>query len=396
MLAGLLFANAEAPDRPGRLAATLPFGGLTLIEFQARALIAAGATQLIVAVTRVTPELLGALGRIRRRGVAVDPVRNAQEAAEKLHPLARILMLADGLVTSDRTIEALAVDGGDALLVLPADAAGGGWERVGGQMVWAGVARLEPQRVTELARLPVDYDMQSALLRLAEQAGAVHVALSPDSVRQGHGIEHRAGGLAARGRLVLAGLVAGRRGWFDRFVAGPLARWTLPPLVDHGASGALVGGVGATLGVAGLIGILAGWVGTGAVVALAGCLVLELGTALSGLRDESRLEQAQVLAVRAIPAAVVLAMGIVTFREGSGAGPVLAIAAVASAVLAIRSAPGLTPLRWWGTPPAYLLLAGAGALLVGPVTGLALTAGYAAATLGSAIERWRAASLASS
>ena len=72
MLAGLLFAIAEAEDRPGRLAATLPFGGLTLIEYQARSLIAAGAAQLIVVVARMTPELLGALNRIGRRGVAVE------------------------------------------------------------------------------------------------------------------------------------------------------------------------------------------------------------------------------------------------------------------------------------------------------------------------------------
>ncbi|RRB47282.1 hypothetical protein, partial [Escherichia coli] len=67
MLAGLIFATEDADDRAGVLAATLPFGGLTLIEFQARLLVAAGATHIILVVARMTPELLGAISRIGRR-----------------------------------------------------------------------------------------------------------------------------------------------------------------------------------------------------------------------------------------------------------------------------------------------------------------------------------------
>ncbi|WBY08992.1 hypothetical protein PIB19_06265 [Sphingomonas sp. 7/4-4] len=38
MLAGLIFAIEEASDRPGTLVATLPFGGMTLLEYQVRLL----------------------------------------------------------------------------------------------------------------------------------------------------------------------------------------------------------------------------------------------------------------------------------------------------------------------------------------------------------------------
>ncbi|MGK3796903.1 hypothetical protein, partial [Enterococcus faecium] len=88
MLAGLLIAMHDADDRPAMLTATLPFGGMTLIEYQARLLVGAGASQLVIVVARLTPELLGAINRIGRRGVAVDTVRTAAEAAERLHPLA--------------------------------------------------------------------------------------------------------------------------------------------------------------------------------------------------------------------------------------------------------------------------------------------------------------------
>ena len=132
MLAGLLLALQDADDRPGVLTATLPFGGLTLVEFQARLLIAAGASQIVVIAARLSPELLGALSRIGRRGVAVDTVRSAAEAAEKLHPLAKVVMLADGLTASAATVAAMAAnDMRDTLLVVPDDQDGSGFERVG-------------------------------------------------------------------------------------------------------------------------------------------------------------------------------------------------------------------------------------------------------------------------
>jgi len=391
MLAGLLFAIDEAEDRPGRLAATLPFGGLTLIEYQARALVAAGAAQLIVAVARVTPELLGALTRIRRRGVVVDPVRSAGEAAERLHPLARVVMLADGLVTTEAVIGAVAEDGGDALIVVPAEQAAPGWERVGARMAWAGVARLEPQRLAELARLPADYDLQSTLLRLADQAGARHLPLPAGAIRQGHGIERHATSLSARGRLVLASLVGGRQGWFDRWLVGPVARIALPWLVERHASPTAVGGGGGAVALTGVAAAAFGWVGTGTVLALLGCIALELGATLSGLRDEDRAERAQLVAARVLPALAALATGWVC----GDSAPVIALAAVAFGGLAERAATGRPRRRWWGSPAAYLLPVALASMIKLPVVGLALAAIYAAATLAAAIEALRRQALAS-
>ena len=169
MLAGLLFAIHDADDRPDRLAATLPFSGVTLIEYQARLLIAAGVSQIIIVVARMTPELLGAINRIGRRGVSVDTVRSAMEAGEKLHPLAPVLMLGDGLVTTDAIVKAMAVEDGDCLLVVPESDAGPGFERVGGQMAWAGVARLSSSRIAEVAGLPQDYDLRSEERRVGKE-----------------------------------------------------------------------------------------------------------------------------------------------------------------------------------------------------------------------------------
>jgi tRNA-dihydrouridine synthase len=71
--------------------------------------------------------------------VVVDTVRSAVEAAEKLHPLSRLVVLADGLITTEDTIAHVLRDTGhDALMVVPEAGAEPGLERVGSQMAWAG------------------------------------------------------------------------------------------------------------------------------------------------------------------------------------------------------------------------------------------------------------------
>ncbi len=390
MLAGLLFAIHDADDRPDRLAATLPFSGVTLIEYQARLLIAAGVSQVIVVVARMTPELLGAINRIGRRGVSVDTVRSATEAVEKLHPLARVLMLGDGLVTTDAIVKAMATEEGDCLLVVPEADAGPGFERVGGQMAWAGVARLSSSRIAEVAGLPRDYDLQSSLLRFAVQSRATQVLLPTDAVRGGHGIERQARTLEERGRAVLMTIVSGRRGWFDRFVLAPIARIALPLLVDRGAAGATVGAVGLALGVTGLATTGFGLASLGLVLSLIGCIGLTLGSVLSGLRDEAPLARWQTLAVDGVVAGSMLVFAFfVSAYAGENTALAIGTALIAIGGLAERAILERDRRPWWGSPTAYLLIVTLFAVVGFPVLGLGVTAVYATATLADVIERLR-------
>jgi hypothetical protein len=390
MLAGLLFAIHDADDRPDRLAATLPFSGVTLIEYQARLLIAAGVSQIIIVVARMTPELLGAINRIGRRGVSVDTVRSAMEAGEKLHPLAPVLMLGDGLVTTDAIVKAMAVEDGDCLLVVPESDAGPGFERVGGQMAWAGVARLSSSRIAEVAGLPQDYDLQSSLLRFAVQSRAAHVLLPTDAVRGGHGIERQARTLEERGRAVLMTIVSGRRGWFDRFVLAPIARLALPLLVDRGAGGTTVGAAGASLGVAGLVTIGVGLPSIGLMLSLVGCIAFALGSVLSGLRDDASMARWQTLGIGGVAAASILVFAFfVSGYAGNNTALAIGTALVAIGTLAERAILERERQLWWGSPTAYLLIVALFAILGFPVFGLGVTAVYATATLAVVIERLR-------
>ena len=385
MLAGLLFATREASDRPGTLTATLPFAAATLIEYQARLLIAAGASQVVVIVSRLTPELIGALARIGKRGVAVDAVRSATDALGKLHPLARVLLIADGLVTSEGVVGALAAERDDTLLVVSEAAATGEFERIGGGVAWAGLARMDARRLAEAAAMPADYDLQSTLLHVLAQAGAERIELPPDEIGQGHGIEHRAGALDQRGRAVLAASMARRPNWFDRVVLRPVARALVPEVAKRGVSTIAVAGVAAALAAVGLLGLYAGWRASGLVTVLVAAIVGELAGSLALFRDEEAIARSLRIALLAAPALAALLLG-----EGlGGVALLLAVQLIVAAGLMERAVRPAKRQRWWGSAPAYLIVLCAGMLFGLPVWALGAASAYATASLAAAIEAQR-------
>lgn len=387
MLAGLIFATSDAVDRPEALTATLPFGGASLVEYQARLLVAAGAAQILIAVARVTPELLGAASRVGRRGIAVDIVRSAEEAAAKVHPLARVIVLADGLVTTEAQLAPFAGEGDDLLLVTDGD---DGLERLDANSRWAGIARIGAQRMMETASLPRDYDFLSALLRVTAQRGAARRMIG-GAAREGHGVEHDARGLARRGRAVFASLAGGRVRWSERWLLAPFARLVLPGLVARGASPLALGGVALAIGAAGLFAIWQGWPAAGLAAASVSTAGLAIAAMLAWLRGEAGEEALAERATAVAAAAAIFAGGVTHDLVGGGAtGTVLALALVAAATLLERIAGAAPPRRWWPSVAAYPLLLLPFALVGQTLAGLAALTLYATVGLAEAIERIRA------
>lgn len=383
MLAGLIFATEDADDRAGALAATLPFGGLTLIEFQARLLAAAGATQIVLAVARMTPELLGAISRIGRRGIAVDAVRSAVDAVGKLHPLARVLVFADGVVTTGDVVQSLAAASRETLLVT--DQGDPRYERVGANAAWAGLALLDGKRIAEVAAMPRDYDFQSTLLRAAAQAGADQVRLDPQ-MAPGHSIERSSQALARRGNSTVAALVAKPLRWAERLLVAPVVRRALPPLMARSVPAAGVLAAAAALALAAFVTILLGHFAAGMALACLAILGAGIAAGLAWVRDEGPLARVAEHAPAVIAAIAALLVG---YGAGRPAGLILAVALVIAAALLERAATPGRQRRFWASPAAYpvvllpLLIAGQ------PLVALAAAALYAAATLAAAIEGFR-------
>ena len=387
MLAGLLFATADASDRHDMLAATLPVGGVTLIEFQARLLIAAGASQIIVVVSRLTPELLGAINRLSRRGIAVDAVRGPAEVLAKLHPLARVMWLADGLMTTSVMVEAMRDRDRDTLLVAPT---GDELERIGPSAVWAGLATIDPQRIADVVKLPADYDFASSLLRVIAQRGAEQLPLPETAVREGHGVQRDSRALAAKGRAALVAALGTRTNWVDRFLVAPLARLALPPLVARGVPPVALAGLGGLCGLGGLAAIAIGWTASGMAAIVLALAFLALADVLAWLRDERSLGRILRWSTPAVAALATLLLGQrVGFLAASATPPLLALATVLAGALAERAAAAVTRPWWWAVPAAYPLILLPAVLIGYPVWGLAVAASYASVTLAFAVEALR-------
>jgi hypothetical protein len=388
MLAGLIFAIEEASDRPGTLVATLPFGGMTLLEYQVRLLVGAGAQQVLIAVGRVTPALLAAINRASRRDIAVDVVRSAEEAAEKMAPGTRVLVLADGLVTTDPVMDRMGSEGPEALLVTDQADSPAAIERLDMRDCWAGMARISLARLKKIAEMPEDYDFQSALLRVAAQSGAQHVPLTSGWLRGGHAVERSAEGLAARNTGVLAALSERRADWADRWIFTRIARLALPELVSRNVPDWGPLAAGGVLGMAALAALGAAWTGTGLIVALLAAAALTTAASLTTLRGEERRSRMLGWAMLGLFGGVALVAGWIEQTQADSATPmVLAMVAVAAQAL-VERAPS-RPRRWWASPSAHLLLLTPFALAEWVGVGLGLSALYAFGTLAAAVETTR-------
>lgn len=388
MLAGLIFATEEAEDQPDMLAATLPFGGMTLLEYQVRLLIGAGAGHIMVAVARVTPALLAAIARAGRKGVPIDLVRSAAEAAEHVHPVARVLVVADGLVTTDTIMARMAADGPEALLVTNDAHCPAALERLDAEHCWAGLARVPAERLVELARWPSDYDFQSTLLRIVAQSDPVAIVLSAGAIRSGHAVERQASALASRGNVVLAALTERRVTWVDRFVFTRIARVLLPRLVERGVPTWLIGG-GGLLVSAGALGLMGfGMTGPGLLVSLVAVALFAVGAAMRALAGEEKRARGHEHAIGLLSALAMLVTGWwAGHSPDAPIGVALALALVAVAAIAERVP---TPHhRWWASPAGNLLLLTPFALAGFTTVGLGALLGYALASLASAVEALR-------
>lgn len=388
MLAGLIFAIEEASDRPGTLVATLPFGGMTLLEYQIRLLAGAGAEQVLVAVGKMTPALLAAVNRAGRRELSVEIVRSAEEAAEKMQADARVLVMADGLVTTDPVMDRMGHDGPESLLVTDDADSPAAIERLDMRDCWAGVARISVSQLGQIAQMPEDYDFQSALLRVAAQSGAEHVPLTANWLRSGHAVEHSAEGMAARNTGVLAALTERRIGWADRWVFTRIARMALPELVSRNFPGWGLLVAGGVLALLSFTGIGYNWEGTGLIASLLSAATLATGGAMAALRGEERRARGIEWALFALFGGVALGCGWMERARLDTIAPLLLALVALAAQLLVERAPS-RHRRWWASPSAHLLLLTPFALAGLVQFGLAVVALYAFVTLAAAVEGTR-------
>ena len=236
--------------------------------------------------------------------------------------------------------------------------------------------------------MPADYDFQSALLRVAVQAGAEHVMLTAGWAKSGHVVERSAAALATRGNDVLAALTERRTSWADRWVFNRLARMTLPGLTTRNVPGWALEAGGTVFALGALGGIGYGWPGAAMAATLVSAALLAGGAAMAALAGQAKRADILEIGITILFAAATLGVGATT-RLGAGnwTPAVLALVAVAAQLLVERSP--ARHKRWWSSPAAHLLILTPFVLGGYAAAGLATVAIYAFATLAAAVEATR-------
>lgn len=208
--------GAYQEDESGGLRALLPLAGRTLVEYQARCAVAAGASPVVVLVERVPLALNDAFERLRQEGVNVVAVSDGAEAATRFEAGSHILLIGDGVVPTVELMTELAREEEPAVITVPDDEAHELFERIDGESRWAGVALVDSRLLGSTAAMLGDWDLPSTLLRRTLQDGALRLpveALGKEPLL----VEH-SGDLADFERKMLVASRGGRDDWASRYV----------------------------------------------------------------------------------------------------------------------------------------------------------------------------------
>ncbi|WP_298020518.1 hypothetical protein [uncultured Parasphingopyxis sp.] len=287
-IAALIAAYQEAEGTESGLRALLPMAGRTLLEYQVRRAIGAGARHAVILVERVPAALNEALDRLRRDGIAVEIARTPADAADRFHPEEAIILVADGLIAAPPCFEALAAQRPPAVLVVPDIPENAGFERVDSQWRWAGLALTDANMLSETAAMLGDWDLQSTLMRRIVQSGPRFVSSNNDAdAKEGRASIVIADDEAASRRAGRADMLPARTddaSWIERFVLAPAAGIIAPLLIDRPIEPNWLRLAAVALAIGGAVAFYFNWLWTGAILLLLPGLLAAIATRIDVAR----------------------------------------------------------------------------------------------------------------
>lgn len=348
-LAALISAYRQSDDSDG-LRATLPLVGGTLVEHQARQAARAGATHIVILVERLPAALTNAIDALRADGLAVDIARSVGDAADRIHPDERLLVMADGCVVGQGAIDRIAAADAPALLTLADEPGRDAFERIDGGCRWAGLALIDGARLRSTAAMLGDWDVESTLLRRAVQENARRISVfeaEAGSVSAGLPIiAETAQALSGLERQLLIGSRRLATNWPARFIFAPLEEPIAGRLLRRVAEPQWIAALGA--GLAAIAAPLAamGWFWAALLVLLLSGPVAAVAGRLAAVRLASIRRQRLFETIRMIGAVMALLLFIepLVAQQGWGWWSIAGLLIAAMTALAIerRIASGLT------------------------------------------------------
>ena len=376
-LAAILSATAPSSDRPDVPRAQIVFAAQTLIEYQARQAIKAGATHLLIMVDAVTPVLSRLVDRLTGENIQVHLIRDMPGLVRQLPRDGDVLLFADGMVVDQKYIAELAGMAGEAVLVVGDDASTAHLERVDAVHRWAGVARVSPHTLFNTLDLIGDWDLVLTLLRAVVQADARRVTVAPADVVEGRValVERQATADLIAGALSMPGGTGDDIAGAERYLLQPIGRQIATHLLRMQVPAAQMEWSATGIAALGLLTVALGWSAAALVLFLVALTLQMVSRQLAGLGHHGFTSAWPALA----PAAIV-SLGIAWLGTQNGVGSDgLHLGILTLVTVAVLQRKRLQTLPDWAlvTPGTAVLI-----LLLGLLVGSFAYAVSAAALLG--------------
>lgn len=317
--------GAYQEDDGGALRALLPLAGRTLLEYQVRCALAAGAAPIVVVVERIPQALQDAFERLRLDGIGVFPVSDIAEAVSRFEAGSSILLIGDGVAPPIELAIAISGDGEPAVATVPDDEMHERFERIDAESRWAGVAIVDAHLLGSTAAMLGDWDLQSTLLRRSIQEGARRV-----SAAEAGGeplLVETASELADFQRFLLRSSRGGRNDWASRYLLPVVEDFATEQLMQTGTRPVWLVWAALALTLGGAICFTRGWLGAGLVLLLLSAPLDLVASRLAALRMKP-LPARMISRLALWPAAglALLAIGLWEMRHGTGWGSFVAAA----------------------------------------------------------------------
>ncbi len=360
-LAAILSALAPSADRPGVPRAQIVFAAQTLVEYQARQAIQAGATQIYVMIDAVTPFFSRMVDHFAASGAQLHLIRDMPSLIRQLPRESDVLLFADGAVIEQAYVAQLGRGEGNALLVAQDDSTTAHLERVDAQHRWAGLARVSPHTLFNTLDLIGDWDVMLTLMRAVVQNAPQRILVEPSAIAEGRvALVERQDTADLVGRALAAAPLSGSAGAEHYLLQRP-ARRVATQLLRMQVSAVHIRYGALAVAALGLLAIVPGWTVLPLLLLIAALVVDLVARQIAAL---SQHYDKSAITALALPLLLAVGIGAVGARQGDWAnGLHLAILSGAATVLAVRARITALPLWAWATPGSALLLLFAGALI---------------------------------
>lgn len=163
--------------------AFLRIGGATLAQHQLGLALACGCQRIVCVAHEMTPDLTSIKSIAEDVGLQCHIVIDSRKLSGLVAAQDELLVFSEGLFIEPETVIPLLEAPGPVVLVQPVEEAlREGFERIDHSRATAGIMKIPGHLVERLQELPSDYNIPSALTRIALQAG-VATRLIPEGSR---------------------------------------------------------------------------------------------------------------------------------------------------------------------------------------------------------------------